>query len=176
MNNDYIKIINKVLDDEGGYNKIKGDKGGETYCGISRVSNPNWDGWRIVDAHKLKYNEKLAELNGSVTKFYYENYYLMNGIHLLNDFSIKYIIFDWVVNSKASTAIKKIQYIVSAKPDGNLGPKTAALINGYKPEHLFNIIKHTRIDYYNTIALIDDNEKFLTGWLNRINNINYENS
>lgn len=28
----------------------KGDAGGETWSGISRVANPNWAGWKLIDA------------------------------------------------------------------------------------------------------------------------------
>ena len=60
-----LKLINMVLTHEGGYSsgnekQTKGDKGKETYCGISRVYNPNWDGWKIIDRHKpIKYNAKI---------------------------------------------------------------------------------------------------------------------
>lgn len=34
---------------EGGYANVLGDKGGETYMGISRVYWPSWPGWPVID-------------------------------------------------------------------------------------------------------------------------------
>lgn len=171
--NNFPSIIKRILIHEGGYCDVKGDTGGETYCGISRVNNPNWDGWKIIDAQKLVYNQKLPELENNVYQFYYSKYWLKNGLHLINDYSLQYIIFDWVINS-GIFAIKKVQEIVSAKPDGKLGLITAKLINEYNSEHLFNIIKHARINFYYEIAKKGSNAKFLNGWLKRVESINYE--
>ena len=55
-------IISKTLETEGGYVNDPSDSGGETYCGIARNSNPKWEGWKIVDAHKpLKWNQKIQD-------------------------------------------------------------------------------------------------------------------
>ena len=171
--NNYPQIIKRILLHEGGYCDVKGDNGGETYCGISRKFNPKWVGWKTIDKTKLKHNQILPALDNDVMQFYYSNYWLKNGLHLINDYSLQYIIFDWVINSGV-IAIKKVQEYVSAKPDGKLGLITAKLINEYNSEHLFNIIKHSRVNFYYEIAKKGDNQKFLKGWLNRIESINYE--
>ena len=171
--NNYTSIIKRILLHEGGYCNVKGDTGGETYRGISRVHNPTWNGWKIIDNQKLVHNQILPELENEVYQFYYKKYWLANGLHLIKDYSLQYIIFDWVINSGVF-AIKKVQEYVSAKSDGKLGLITAKLINEYNPEHLFNIIKHGRINFYYDIAKKGSNAKFLKGWLKRIESINYE--
>ena len=40
---------------EGLYSYDPNDPGGETWCGVSRVNNPNWSGWAIIDAHKKQF-------------------------------------------------------------------------------------------------------------------------
>ena len=89
-----LKLINMVLTHEGGYSsgnekQTKGDKGKETYCGISRVYNPNWDGWKIIDRHKpIKYNAKIkdSKLEASVKQYYYTNYYYPLKIRILGNY------------------------------------------------------------------------------------------
>jgi lysozyme family protein len=175
----FDRIFEKVIEHEGYYANVEGDKGEETYMGIARNIHPNWTGWHLIDEYKkvhgqLSRNEKIEgiTIKAMVEMFYFETYWTGNGIHLIDNYNLQYIIFDWCVNSGIYGA-KNIQRLVGAIPDGIIGKKTAELINGYTPEHLFKIIKHARINYYHKIA-VGQNEQFLNGWLNRINNINYE--
>jgi lysozyme family protein len=46
--------LRHTLQFEKGYANSKDDAGGETYKGISRVANPNWPGWPIIDRAKAK--------------------------------------------------------------------------------------------------------------------------
>ncbi len=48
----FIDAYKKVLNNEGIYSNDPDDAGGETYKGISRKANPNWDGWISIDAIK----------------------------------------------------------------------------------------------------------------------------
>jgi len=65
---------------EGEYSNDKDDPGGETYRGISRNMNKDWEGWKIIDSYKgkknypdlLKTDDKLQEL---VLDFYKKNYW-----------------------------------------------------------------------------------------------------
>ena len=41
---------------EGGYANDPQDVGGETFMGVSRVYNPGWYGWTIIDGQKDEYN------------------------------------------------------------------------------------------------------------------------
>lgn len=172
-------IFKKVIVHEGYYANVKGDRGGETYMGIARKIHPKWEGWKLVDGYKkvngkIKRNQKIEGviIQSLVEKFYFETYWTKNGIHLIENFNLQYIIFDWCVNSGIYGAIN-VQRLVSANPDGIIGKKTAKLINECNPEHLFKIIKHARINFYHKIA-VGQNEQFLNGWLKRINSINYE--
>jgi lysozyme family protein len=65
---------------EGNYSNDKDDPGGETYKGISRNMNKDFDGWKIIDSYKgkknypelLKTDDKLQSL---VLDFYKKNYW-----------------------------------------------------------------------------------------------------
>ena len=54
--NIFDQAFNKVIKLEGGYSNYKEDRGGETYKGISRVFNPDWAGWKIIDKYKNQIN------------------------------------------------------------------------------------------------------------------------
>lgn len=46
--------INRTLGKEGGYSNKKSDRGGETFMGVSRVKNPKWKAWPLIDAYRDK--------------------------------------------------------------------------------------------------------------------------
>ena len=68
---------------EGGYVNDSDDSGGETYCGISRRYNLNWEGWKTIDIYKRTYrgtslNKKLNSdpmLQDLVRKLYKDKYW-----------------------------------------------------------------------------------------------------
>ena len=83
-------------------------------------------------------------------------------------------IFDFGVNAGQRTAIKKIQRIVKAVPDGIVGGQTRGKINDFTGD-IVGLYKEARKNYY--YALVRQNPKlkvFLQGWLNRIEKCKYE--
>ena len=77
----FNKIFDKVIQHESYYSNVKGDKGGETYMGISRNTHPTWGGWKLIDEYKtihgpLKRNEKIegSTIQSMVELFYMEKY------------------------------------------------------------------------------------------------------
>jgi lysozyme family protein len=48
---------------EGGYANSPKDAGGETFRGVSRVSNPDWAGWPIIDSLKADLIQKHGSIN-----------------------------------------------------------------------------------------------------------------
>jgi lysozyme family protein len=91
------EIINETLSIEGYYAKIKGDKGGETYCGISRVANPKWEGWKYVDKAKpLKWNQKVnnTTLDKLVQDFYLKSFYNPLKIESMDSIKISAHLYD----------------------------------------------------------------------------------
>lgn len=60
------------------YTKTKNDSGGETWSGISRVANPNWSGWKILDSIKDKKHGQVIttkELEKLKKELYKKNYW-----------------------------------------------------------------------------------------------------
>lgn len=179
----FAQEIQKVLAHESGYSLVTGDKGGETYRGITRVNYPNWPGWLIVDKNKpLKRYQiiKDAALESQVQQFYKKNYWDQLKIDLLPP-PVQGLLFDFAVNSGTGTAAKAFQKVIRDTTganiviDGNIGKGTIAAANKANQKVLFDKLKTYRANYYQ--AIVDNNpgqEKFLDGWLKRLNSYEFK--
>ncbi|MTI29475.1 glycosyl hydrolase 108 family protein, partial [Xanthovirga aplysinae] len=167
------------------YANLAGDKGGETYGGISRVYWPEWRGWRIIDEYKNKYgpltnNQRIdnSELDRQIKDFYYSNFWVKIYGNFILDNYIATTIFDSYVNAGIN-GIRPVQKAVNIigktiVVDGIMGPETYGaindLINEGKAVPLFDTIKKKRESYYISIAK-GSNVQFLKGWLNRVDGL-----
>lgn len=172
-------IINKTLETEGYYVNDKLDAGGETYCGIARNANPKWEGWKIVDAHKpLKWNQKIndAELERLVIEIYDAKYYQPIKADMIDSDMIRMHLYDMGVNAGTGAAVKLLQksinkvYGIAIAVDGVIGNITLTYTNNKaKLNELVNEFINQRREYYrNLVAIKPSNQKFLQGWLNRV--------
>ena len=172
-------VISKTLETEGGYVNDPSDSGGETYCGIARNSNPNWKGWKIVDAHKpLKWNQKIqnSELEQLVIDVYDAKYYQPIKADKIDSDMIRTHLYDMGVNAGTGAAVKLLQktinkvYGVTIAVDGAIGNITLTYTNNKaKLNELVNeFINQRRIYYRNLVTVKPSNKKFLQGWLNRV--------
>lgn len=88
--------------------------------------------------------------------------------------SVANICVDWIWMSGA-TAIKRVQKVLGVKRDGVVGPKTMSAINSISPLPLFGMIKAERKRYYDEICRKRPaNKKFLRGWMNRLDDLQFE--
>ncbi len=182
----FEELFDGVIKHEGYYANVPGDKGGETYMGVARNLHPDWEGWAVIDLYKsevgkIKHNAKINVdgLTFLVKEFYRHTFYHTYRIEAIKNGALQEIIFDWCVNSGywGSSGVQKVLnrfFDYDLKLDGVIGNKTIAAINSCHPEQLFNGIKHARIHYYQTIAKKGKNQKFLKGWLKRIESIIYK--
>lgn len=165
---DFNKHIDNTLKWEGGYSNNTNDTGGETYRGISRIHNPTWQGWKVVDAAQPKYNEIIPSLEPIVKQWYKQHYWNRIRLDEVCNERVAGFIFDWYVNS-GNLAIKKLQGIVGAAVDGIIGNETIYKTNNYD-SGLFEKLKIARISFVKAIVRNNPSQKvFLNGWLNRIN-------
>lgn len=156
-----------VRDHEGGYANVPGDRGGETYAGISRRFHPGWAGWAAVDAAKtLRWNEIVPAAEPHVGPFYELNYWRKVKGDQIEDQRVANFIFDWYVNS-GTWAILHVQRELGLHDDAIVGPKTIAAINAAGPA-LFDRLKAKRIAFLRNLAKAPSQKKFLAGWLRRI--------
>ncbi|MDR3152911.1 MAG: hypothetical protein LBW85_01230 [Deltaproteobacteria bacterium] len=171
-----------VLEAEGLYANVKGDSGGETWRGVSRVSNPYWPGWRLVDAVKEAghtsaeaINRQLRDdqkLNLFVRELYRERYWDPLARWLEGRVLAK--VFDAGVNMGVQPAVRLLQQALNHHPldaglavDGVLGPRTAEAAKAAPEDKLLMNYRQAQTSRYIKIAEKPENRKFLPGWLNR---------
>ena len=88
--------------------------------------------------------------------------------------SVANILVDWVWASGAH-GIKIPQRLLGVTVDGIVGPKTLAAVNARNPRELFDMIKIARFDFIEDICRSRPaNNKFKRGWMNRINDLRFE--
>ncbi len=147
---------------EGGYSlhDVQGDRGGQTYAGISRKHWPKWAGWSVVDTG----SQPAAQL---VRDFYGANFWQPMRLDLVRDQDVAEAIFLGVVNG-GQAVVKLLQIVLGVTPDGVLGPRTMLAINAADPELLLARFTLAKIVRYRDIVMRDRGQgKFLLGWLNR---------
>lgn len=153
MTDRFNRCINVVLRNEGGLSNDLDDKGGLTKYGISQSQFPELD-IRNLTIEKAK-------------DIYYDKYWLPLFLEGLVDENAALQIFDMGVNAGIGRAARLAQKASGAFVDGVIGKATINAINA--SESFVEHYKWLRKQYYVSIAK-GKNEKFLHGWLNRIEN------
>src|ERR1035437_8050884 len=152
---------------EGNYSNDKDDPGGETYKGISRKMNKDFEGWKIIDSYKgrknypdlLKTDNKLQEL---VLDFYKKNYWdAFEGDAFSEEAGEE--MFDQSVNLGIKRAIEHLQRSLNIlndrqplypdiKVDGIIGDETLGeylqCCSLRKEKMLVNILNMFQAKYY----------------------------
>ena len=158
--------IDRLIEIEGGYRgvKVKGDKGGFTYAGISKKHNPDWTGWKLIKSG----DEDTPEIRSLVAELYRDRYWdRIMGDEIQYDLVAR-ILFSCAVLSGPRTAVTLAQIAGKAKIDGIMGPETIAKINLTRTEEITLMITLTRIARYVDICSKDRSQsKFLLGWCSR---------
>jgi len=180
-----------TMKNEGFYSFSANDRGGETFRGIARNFHPEWAGWDIIDS--LKENNLLSDipdhenfiLDVLTKKFYREKYWLNRRVNLgvisQKHPKVAIELFDIAVNMGVLRAAQFVQRTVNIlnkdeklgnnlKVDGWVGAKTISEIDKYRESYLLKLIILLKAKHY--IDIVESNEtqeKFIRGWINRIN-------
>jgi len=168
---------------EGGYSNKASDKGGETYCGISRRWHKEWRGWPLVDTWKALHgtpkNNQYLDVPGlvdEVVHFYKASWDEIGGDYLRSQ-SVANFLYDFATNSGravqvAQQTLVNLGFVVTV--DNQFGPKTLAAINNCDPTRYFNALKLARIAYLHYLVKQDPAQAVnLSGWLVRVNRFLY---
>jgi len=184
---DFSISYGKVMTIEGVYSNDSNDPGGETWKGISRVYNPKWNGWVIIDGNKmndnfiniLKESELLEELVKTLYKEKYWNIFMGDYVEC------QYIadeLFDISVNIGQNTSIKFLQKALNSlnrnqkdylniTVDGIFGKRTLDTLNNHPNNYKWinNVLNMLQSCYYINIAdKTESQEKYLRGLLRRV--------
>lgn len=184
---DFTKAFALTLGHEGGYTNDAKDLGGETYKGIARNANPNWEGWKIIDNLKKdtknfpKNLDADSSLQSHVKQIYKQKYWDVNSLDQLINQDIANEMFDSGVNMGVGVGAKFLQEALNLlnrnqqnyqdiKVDGAIGSVTLGIVNSHQnPKGILkamNILQGMR--YIEICKANPEQEKFLNGWLNRV--------
>lgn len=185
----YLEAYNITLKHEGGYDNDPDDVGGETFKGISRVYNPSWKGWSVIDSLKRAQgfpNTALNNdiLNKDVKDFYKERYWDVNLLDQCPSQPVANEMFDTGVNMGPGRAGKFLQMALNLLnkngklysdivEDGQVGRNTLKALNAclaYRgDEYLYKILNILQgMHYINYMTKSPTQEKYAYGWLTRV--------
>lgn len=165
----YIEHL--ALWEKTGFYNIPGDKGGPTKFGVTLNTYRQFFG-----NHKTPEDLKNMSMREWKYIFYYGFWGPCKADQIENQ-SLATLIMDVCYMSGRVTAIKKIQRCLGGlQVDGIVGKNTLRVLNEF-PEDSFYKIYQMRKDWFNAIVAKDPTQKkFLKGWINRLNSVNYEES
>lgn len=186
--------ISNLIAREGIYSNDQQDRGKETVYGISRIQNPQWDGWQIVDRIPVQLREDTIKKEFNVRNAllikaheFYKQWWDSLRLDLFHK-KIAAEIFDTSVNQGKKAAIiclqKSLKKITGKEIDidGRLGPQTMTAMeefmsvkNNYRNVESNAKVLIILLNYYqaaNYIKITDEDPsqaKWLYGWiLNRL--------
>ena len=159
---DFVPAFEEMIRDEGGYQltDIPGDKGGQTYAGIARKPNPDWQGWAFIDRKETPPAQMVRD-------FYKAHFWDDIRGDQISSQRIANCIFNFYVNT-GKPAKTIAQLVVGSTPDGVIGDATVANLNAADPEKFIMSYTLGKIARYAEICNRNkDQNKFLLGWVNR---------
>jgi lysozyme family protein len=195
MNPDFNIAYNKTKTSEGEYSNDPNDAGGETWKGISRIKNPTWAGWSIIDKIKTSVakNELILALNKNeeltflVNAFYKQNHWDSLNLDYVLYQEIADELFDTGVNQGPATSGKYFQqslnflnsnqkYYKNIDEDGVIGQGTLTALKAYfnipgrlesdKLKVLLKVLNGIQFCKYKDICVKNETQEvFFYGWV-----------
>lgn len=166
-------LVPHIIKFEGGFVNDPDDLGGITNKGVCFKTYKLYRKRRGLPAPTIGDLIRLSD--EEFTDILKTMYWDVCKADFIDSQSVANLMVDWAWNSGNATAIKHVQRIVGVKDDGIVGTITLAAINSRSPLPLFGQIRKARIDYYHSITNSRPaNAKFLRGWLNRVNDFQFE--
>lgn len=150
----FDEAFHELLGHEGGFVDHPRDPGGATRWGVTE---------RVARA--AGYKGAMQELPVEVAKAIYRAQYwdAVRADELPP--VLRYAVFDAAVNSGDKQAVKWLQRSVGASEDGEIGPKTLALVNTANADRLFRTMLGIRLRFLTDLAIWP---AFGKGWARRI--------
>ncbi len=161
INDAFYEAVEIVLGNEGGYVNDPDDSGGETNFGISKRSYPD------IDIKALTRSEAI--------EIYYMDFWLKQSYRDLYYAPLTIKSFDMSVNMGPRQANKLLQEAANTMGedldvDGCLGIQSINALNELDGETLLNQYRSELTDFYqNLVERHPHDQKFLEGWLKRVN-------
>jgi lysozyme family protein len=187
----------KTMGNEGGYSDSPDDRGGETWCGISRVHNPGWKGWKIIDEQKSIYGPIKPGGEASFTRFvktgeghetietltgqlYKSNYWDQFGGDGIESQLVANWMFYATVLCGSKLPAQWLQTVLNCLNiesrdllvDGAIGPATlsalkSAYTKGYEKYILYSLHVQRAGHFIDICQKNESQRQYFRGWLNR---------
>jgi lysozyme family protein len=178
MTEHFKSAMEHLLKNEGLSANVKADKGGQTYAGISRVFNPDWPGWKVIDAPPAG-DSPLWQL---VWEFYWKKYQHWQLDKMPPSDLVSYA-FDTGVLFGGKRMMEHLQIALNRiatesnvlPADGLVGPKTISrmnMITATEREAVLAQLVSYRVEHHLGVVIRDPSQrKFLVGWLARASRV-----
>ena len=155
-------FIEKVMKREGGYVNHPNDRGGPTKYGITYKTLAEWRGGTVTVQDVIDLTLEEAH------RIYKERYF--QGLEDVTDEKVLEFLFDFAVNSGTRTAVKALQNVIGAHPDGAFGPLSKAALKKFGSQaNLYWPLVCYRFDFFMRIMGNDPSQTvFAHGWANRM--------
>jgi lysozyme family protein len=171
---DINKLVPIILKWEGGFVNDPVDRGGATNMGVTigtwKQVGYDVDGDGDVDVDDLTMLNKKQVVTDVLKPHYWDKWHAND----IKNQSIANLVVDWTWGFGV-WGIKYPQRILGVKDDGVVGQKTLAAVNNYpNQKELFDLLWNRRKKHFEDIAKSDSTQnRFLRGWLNRLNEFKY---
>jgi len=163
MKDNFEKCLDMLLVHEGGYVNHPSDPGGETNLGVTKRVWQEWVG------HDVSEKEMRNLTPTMVAPLYKRKYWdACRADELVS--GVDYCVFDVAVNSGVGRAVKLLQSVVGATPDGGYGSITAALVKEAEkdPERLISVYSSKRLEFLESLKAFP---VFGKGWSRRVSEV-----
>ncbi len=184
----FQKAVSIVSINEGGWNDVTHDRGGETIFGVARNFHPNWNGWVFVDEMANQFGRGSSKFIEKVDNdinlkyqsiLYFKSQFWDNSSCDDLPENIAILVYDMNINSGVSVGQKYLQRTLNEflsnkiSEDGKIGPKTLTALSSimnYKSEiEIINKYIELRYKFYKQIIIKKPTQqKFWKGWVNRL--------
>lgn len=169
----FKNVMDALILNEGFESNVPADKGGHTYAGISRVFNPEWPGWDIIDG------KTQGDLWDQVVDFYWSKFQYWQ-LHKFPPSDLISYMFDSGVLFGGKRMVQACQAALNAiavadgykiQCDGLMGPRTIARLKAITaPEReavIAQLVSWRVTHHISVVQREPDQRKFLIGWLAR---------
>ena len=164
----FEKAMQKLRKWEGGLSNHLDDRGGKTFCGITKRHHPDWPGWKLVD--NLLHTIDIKATNALVDEFYRKEYWAKICGDELPTQALADALFGFSVNLGVGSAVRMLQGMLRVSKDGIMGPETlkATQTRGASKLFLQSYLDRVGKYYLDIVANQPAQKVFLAGWQNRL--------
>lgn len=184
---DFRIAFRHIISNEGYWVNHPDDKGGATYCGITKVYQKDWLGWKYINKYRkwVKKDNKWVELpipwnthfDDKMIDFYVQDFYLdlwiKSHYYELKDQKVANYVFDFQVNGTVSSRIirRSLNDLGFRLPiENNMDSLVISCINRANKQIFLKTLENRRKNFYINIANKDSSQKkFLNHWIFRSN-------